>query len=310
MSNLTTSNPGPPEIDQSVLEYVRNAISENTRRAYRSDLEHFIAWGGTIPCVPEVLATYLSDQAGAYAVSTIKRRLAALTAAHEAKGCPSPTTSKLIKATLRGIQRIHGTPQSQSKPLLVEDLIKIVSGLGESPKDLRDKALLLVGFAGGFRRSELVAIDCNDIEWVRQGMVITIRRSKTDQTGTGRRIGIPYARGEFCPVRSLDLWILTSGMKSEGPTFRSVSKHGRISNKRLSAEAVAKIVKERVRGIGLNPARYSAHSLRAGLATSAAMKGATTISIRKQTGHRSDAMLARYVREGELFSENAAARLF
>gem|GEM_PF-1311273 len=231
-----------------------------------------------------------------------------ISAIHEAKGLPNPTNTKLIKATLRGIQRAHGVPQNQVSPLLVEDLTHIICLMGNDVKSLRNKALLLIGFAGGLRRSELVALDRDDIEVARQGIIVTIRRSKTDQLGEGRRIGIPNARGPHCPALSLEKW-LQRIPDSPGPIFRPVTKAGQIRDTRLSTEAIAKIVKGAVTLIGLDSASYSGHSLRAGLATSAAMHGVSTIAIRRQTGHASDSMLARYVRSGELFMNNAVGAL-
>ena len=214
--------------------------------------------------------------------------------------------SRLFRGVLRQFPK--RTPQRASSPLLVEDLLRIMSMLGDSPKDTRDRALLLIGFAGGFRRSELVALDVEDFRQVRQGMIVSIRRSKTDQAGKGREIGIPLARGRFCPVKGLEKWMTTAGIES-GPIFRTVDRHGLVHDKRLSGEAVANVVKARVAEIGLNSDSYSGHSLRAGLATSAAIAGVSSLDIRKQTGHASDAMLARYVRSGELFINNAVAAL-
>ncbi len=299
---------GHNDLPEQVRTYVRDAVSENTRRAYRTDLEHFTNWGGTIPCEPEMVATYIADYADILAVSTLKRRLAAISVGHEARGYPSSTSSKIVKATMRGIQRTKSTAQRQAKPLLVEDLMRIMAMLGDSPKDTRDKALLLIGFAGGFRRSELVAINCSDIELVRQGMTITIRRSKTDQTGEGRTIGIPFARGRYCPVKTFETWRDMAGI-SKGPLFRPVTRHDKIDTARLSGEAVSIIVKKRIAAIGHDPASYSGHSLRAGLATSAAMAGLSTISIRQQTGHASEATLAQYIRQGELFTNNVVGAL-
>ncbi|MCF3628215.1 site-specific integrase [Thalassospiraceae bacterium LMO-SO8] len=294
--------------NRTAFEYVRASVADNTRRAYRSDLAHFLEWGGSIPASDVVVADYLAAHAGNLSVATLSRRVASISKAHTSKGLQSPTTSDLIKATLRGIKRTHGAPQRASSPLLVEDLLRIMNMLGDSPKDTRDRALLLIGFAGGFRRSELVALDVEDIRQVRQGMVVSIRRSKTDQAGKGREIGIPLARGRFCPVKSLEEWLQFSSIE-DGPIFRSVSQHGQIGEARLSSEAVAGVVKVRVEQVGLDPRSFSGHSLRAGLATSAAMAGVSSLDIRKQTGHRSDAALARYVRTGELFVNNAAGGL-
>lgn len=288
--------------------YVRQSVSENTRRAYRSDIDHFLAWGGLIPAPNILVAEYLAAHAGVLSVATLTRRLASISKAHTVKSLPSPTKTELVKSTMRGIKRSHATPQRAAQPLLVEDLLRIMSMLDNGAKDVRDRALLLLGFAGGFRRSELVAINCTDLEWVRQGLVIHLRRSKTDQEGQGRKIGIPYARGRWCPVESLRAWLELAGIES-GPIFRPVTRHGQIADDQLSADTVNCVVKAWAKAIGLDPDQFSGHSLRAGLATSAAQAGVATWKIRQQTGHTSEAMLARYIRDGELFTDNAAGML-
>ena len=196
----------------------------------------------------------------------------------------------------------------RAKPLLRDDLFVVLDAAGRSLKDIRDRAILLLGFAGGFRRSELVALDCLDIERVRQGHVITLRRSKTDQNGAGRKIGIPHGRTRWCPVAALEDWLAASGVE-DGSAFRRVDRHGRLFADRLSPEAVCLIVRERVKAAGFDPSGYSGHSLRAGFATSAVQAGVSTLKVRAQTGHASEAMLARYIRDGELFIGNAAGAL-
>jgi integrase len=168
--------------------------------------------------------------------------------------------------------------------------------------------LLLLGFAGGFRRSELVALELVDIETARQGLIVTIRRSKTDQEGAGRRIGIPHGRTKHCPVAAVEAWLAASSIVS-GPLFRPITRHGHFTQNRLTGDAVSVLLRERLEGAGINPEGFSAHSLRAGFATSAAQAGVSTLKIRQQTGHASDAMLARYVRDGELFTNNAVGAL-
>lgn len=291
-----------------VRDYIRNSVSENTRRAYRADIAHFIAWGGTIPTSDVMIAEYLAAHAPSLSVATLTRRLASLSKAHTAKGFTSPTKAELVKSTMRGIKRTHAAPQRLAQPLLVEDLMRVMPMLGNDRKAARDRALLLVGFAGGFRRSELVGLNVEDIEWVRQGLVIHLRRSKTDQEGQGRKIGIPYARGRWCPVECLKSWLREAEIEC-GPVFRSVTRHDHVCAKRLSAEAVNGVIKACLKAIGFDPDEYSGHSLRAGLATSAAKAGVATWKIRQQTGHASDAMLERYIRDGELFTDNAAGAL-
>ena len=180
-------------------------------------------------------------------------------------------------------------------------MVRGLSGL----KGIRDRALLLLGFAGAFRRSELVGLNVADLEFVDQGLIVHLRRSKTDQEGVGRKVAIPYARGSACPVKAAKDWLTAAGI-SEGPLFRPVTRHGHMAEERLSGHAVAKIVKARAAAVGLNAKGYSGHSLRAGLITSAAMLGVSIWKIKAQSGHRTDAMVARYVRDADLFVNNAA----
>jgi integrase len=289
-------------------DYVRLSLSSNTRKAYLCDLDHFAAWGGVIPATPEIVASYLAEHAETLAVATLVRRVASISKAHKARGLPNPFRAEIVKATMRGIKRQKGCAQDQAKALVRDDLFRVLNAMGDSVKDARDRALLLLGFAGGFRRSELVGLDVSDLEHVRQGIIVHLRRSKTDQLGQGRKIGIPYGRTRHCPVQALENWIEVSGIGT-GAIFRPVDRHGHIAPDRLSGDAVSVIVKERLAGAGFDPTGYSGHSLRAGFATSAAQAGVSTLKIRQQTGHTSDAMLARYVRDGEIFVGNAAGAL-
>jgi integrase len=291
-----------------VEAYVRAGIASATKRAYRADLSHFEAWGGAIPATDALVATYLADHATVLKASTLTRRLAAISIAHDARDLPNPARTPLVRAAMRGIRRERGAAQHQAKPLLREDLFVVLGAMGHRLKDLRDRALLLVGFAGGLRRSELAAIDLIDFDRVREGTILTIRRSKTDQDGVGRKIGVPFGRTVHCPVRALENW-LTAARIEVGPAFRPIDRHGRVSARQLSGEAVSLILRERTAAAGFDPTGYSAHSLRAGFATSATRAGVSTFKIRQQTGHASDAMLSRYIREGELFLGNAAGIL-
>lgn len=290
-----------------INKYLQAALSENTRRGYQSDLAHFITWGGGIPAAPETVCQYLATHVGTLSPATLNRRIVAIGRAHTTQGLVSPTKSDLVKATLRGIRRTVGTAQRQVSPAMKEHLIAMVDKL-EGIKGIRDRALLLVGFAGAFRRSELVSLEYQDVEFADQGLVINIRRSKTDQEGHGRKVAIPYARGATCPVQSLKAWLSISGI-SVGPIFRPVTRHGRIAPVALSTQAVAEIVKQRAKAIGLDSSKYSGHSLRAGLVTSAAQAGVSSWKIRQQTGHKSDAMLQRYIRDSQIFIDNAAGAI-
>ncbi len=291
--------------DPKVIEFIIAATASNTHRAYQSDLAHFLAWGGSIPAGPDLVAEYLAAHAQTLAMATITRRVVAIRRCHALQGLPDPTNSELVRLTLRGARRLHGHPQQRVAPLRIEHLCAIVSVLGGSTRDVRDRALLLVGFAAAFRRSELSAVNCNWIERTERGIVLTLPRSKTDQEGRGRSVAIPRVGGPICPVAALDAWLEVSGI-ADGPLFRPVSKPGQVLEMRLSASAVAIIVKQRAAQIGLDPERYSGHSLRAGFATSAAAAGLSVWQIKGQTGHVSDAVLGRYIREVDLFKGMSA----
>lgn len=293
-------------VEVDVRHYVESALSDNTRKAYRADLNHYRAWGGTVPASAEQIAAYLTAHAGFLSIATLQRRLVSITKAHTMQGYPDPVQSDLVKLTMRGIRRVHGKPQAQVSPILKEDLTVMLSHIPDTVKGKRDRALLLFGFCGALRRSELAAVRGEDLEFIAQGIILTLSRSKTDQTGQGRKIGIPKGRGRICPVMAVNEWIVQSGADG-GALFRSVTKGGVIADEKLSDRAIADIIKHYARKAGLNPEKYSGHSLRSGLATSAAQHGVSSWKIRQQTGHKSDTMLARYIRDGDLFSDNAAA---
>lgn len=290
--------------NETVHAYLNAALSDNTWRAYRNDLKHFQAWGGSLPATPEQIARYLAHYAQIHTVATLTRRLASLSKIHNAQRWTNPVSSALVRTTFQGIRNQHGSKQRQVAPAIKEDILAMVKNL-QGTKGIRDKALLLIGFAGAFRRSELASLQYSDIEHVQQGMLIYLRRSKTDQAGQGRKIAIPHARGAVCPIIALHEWLEHAGI-IEGPIFRSVNRHGHIGTQTITPQSIALVVKERARAVGLDPTQYSGHSLRAGLVTSAAQAGISSWKIRQQTGHKSDAMLLRYIRDANIFVDNAA----
>jgi site-specific recombinase XerD len=296
--------------DSSVDDYIRDALSENTILAYQSDLKHYYAWGGVIPSSPDMVAQYLVSYADSLSMATLSRRMVAIAKAHTIQGHASPTNSDVVQLTLKGIKRKHGRPQRQVSALLKEDIISMLNIMPDTTKGIRDRALLLIGFCGAFRRSELVTLYKNDIEFVSQGIIITLQRSKTDQSGAGRKIAVPYGRGLVCPVKSLQAWLDVSKGDDDGAIFCPIDKGGNIGGTSLTSHAVAVIIKSYAAKIGLNPVKLSGHSLRSGLATSAAQSGVPSHKIRQQTWHRSDMMLARYIRDGGLFTDNAAGAIF
>ncbi|WP_274628128.1 site-specific integrase [Arvimicrobium flavum] len=305
---VPTGNMTPSILPVDVQRLISASLSDGTKRGYQHDIAQFEAWGGTIPTSPEIIAAYLAHLSSTHKTATIVRRVTALSKAHEAIGAPNPTKPEIVRATMRGIKRTLGTASREAKPVLREDLFQMLECMGNSTKDMRDKALLLLGFAGAFRRSEAIGLDVADIEHVRQGIVVTLPRSKTDQEARGCKIGIPFGRSRWCPVKHLADWLDHAKIEA-GPIFRGINRHGHVADQRLSGEAVSIIVKERAAAAGFDPNAYSGHSLRAGLATSAVIAGVSTLSIRRTTRHASEAMLARYVRVGDMFTDNAAGAI-
>jgi site-specific recombinase XerD len=296
---------------QKTQEYLENARSRNTIRGYSSDWKQFERWCGerainALPATPDSIAVYLSDRAGVLKTSTLEHHLSAIAKAHKAAGYASPIKDNVfICETLKGIKRVHGMAPVQKAPVLTDDLRVMLRHIPAGILGVRDRALLLVGFCGAFRRSELVSLDCSDLAFTPEGLRVTLRRSKTDQEGRGRSIAIPFAsNAQTCPVRALRAWLEASGI-TEGAVFRPVNRHGRISSFRLSDKSIAVKVKRYVSAAGLDPVLYSGHSLRAGLVTSAARAGVPERIIMQTTGHRSIDMVLKYVRQANAFQENA-----
>lgn len=286
------------------------AYASNTQRAYRSDIEQYQKWGGKIPATEEEVAAYIADRAGSLAVATLRRHIASLSHLHRALGvAPNPLSGPLIAATMRGLSRVYGRPQRAAQPLLVADLRTVLDLIPDTVLGARDACLLSLGFAGGFRRSELIGLDFEHVQEDAAGVRLTIKRSKTDQASAGRVVGIPRGRSKFCPVRYFGNWREKTRL-SDGPLFRPITKSGDVGSLRLSGEAVASTVKKWVEKIGLDPKEYSGHSLRAGFVTSAVQAGVSEFAIRRQTGHASLATMERYVRIANVFEDNACSILF
>jgi integrase len=312
---LPIGEPAPEAREQALLHqaehYIRSARAGNTLRAYRSDWRHFDSWcrrhGRTsCPATEETLALYLTEEAGCRKVSTLQRRLSSISEAHRTAGFETPARAPAVKLILAGIRREKGSAPRGKRPILVADLDAMLKTLPDGLTGSRDRALLLIGFAGAFRRSELVAIEWGDVEFREGGVVITVRRSKTDPAGQGRAVGIPpSSQVHRCPVRALLAWRELSG-QSAGPVFRPIAAGRRLSVGHLSDKAVARIVKRTLSACGREAAEYAGHSLRAGFATAAAMGGAPERLIMTQTGHRSSATVRRYIRDGTMFRDNAA----
>ncbi len=282
-----------PSLAQQTEELIQNSRSSHTKLSYRSDWNDFVTWCQTrgdfaLPASPVTVGQYLTYLAlhRRLKASTIQRRMSSISQAHKMKGHPSPIGSEHVRSVWKGIKRNPHimVKQEGKKPILIDDLRNMVAALEQKQglNSLRDRALLLLGFSGAFRRSELVALNVEDIEETREGLVITIRHSKTDQEGRGRRIALPYgSRYETCPVRTYKLWLEKSNITS-GPVFRRMDKAHRIYPEPLSDRAVARIVKMAAERAGLDATQYAGHSLRAGFATSAARGGASERAIMDQ----------------------------
>ena len=302
-----------PSLEQ-VREYIRASKAESTLRGYRTDWWHFCQWSQghelcPLPASPEAVASYIAECAGRLKVGSIQRRLNAIAEAHKSVGLESPTAAGMVRNTLKGIKRTLGSAAVQKVPALTDDIRSMVDVADAGLIGMRDRALILLGFAGAFRRSEVVGLDTNDCTFNKDGLTVMLRRSKTDQEGEGRKIGIPYGSNpETCPVRVLQAWLEQTAL-TNGPVFRSINRHGRMKPKKLSAADVARVVKKLADRAGLDATKYAGHSLRAGHATSAAVAGASERSIMNQTGHRSVQMVRRYIRDGSLFRENSAGKL-
>lgn len=296
-------------------EYLVRSRAENTRRAYASDWADFEAFcrregQGSLPASAETVACYvawLKDVQGRKP-STLTRRLSALSQAHQAAGFASPTEELLVRKVMAGIRRVHRSDPASKTPLLPATLKKLLEQIpADTILGLRNRALLLVGFAGGFRRSELVALQVDDIARDEDGVLVRIRHSKTDPDGEGELVGIPIGRHkDTCPVRALDAW-LTAAQIETGPLFRATEPWtGAVLDRGLESRRVARLIQQLAAKAGLDPTRFGGHSLRSGLATAAAAGGASERSIMEQTRHKSLKQVRRYIKRGSLFRDNAA----
>ncbi len=293
-------------LEIETLKNLRNSKAENTLRAYKSDYKDFARFCSRnqfspLPTEPKILALYLTHLSSRSKYSTLKRRLASISVIHKLKGHYIDTKHPLIIENLLGIKRLKGSNQKSKKPILINDLKLIIKAINESNlkylRKLRDKALILVGFSGGFRRSELVAVEHEDIEFVSEGVKIYVKRSKTDQSGEGMIKAIPYfSNEEFCPVKNLKNWISQGNIVS-GKVFD------------ISDKSVALLIKKYVGLGGLDQKKYSGHSLRSGFATTTAESGAEERNIMSMTGHKTTQMVRRYIKEANLFKNNALNKI-
>jgi site-specific recombinase XerD len=261
-----------------------------------------------LPASPTAIANYLCSLADAgRKPSTIDRALAAISEAHRMAGLPSPRAEQPVREVMKGIRRTLGVAPVRKLPLMIEDLRRMLMGLPDGMKGLRDRAVLVLGFACAFRRAELVALGVADLKLTAQGLEVILRSSKTDQEHRGTSIGVPFGTDpSSCPVRAVQAWLRAARI-SEGPVFRPVDRHGNVAARRLGAKAVASLIKEHARSVGLDPDQYGGHSLRAGLITSAMKLGKPEAVVMRQSRHKSVSVFRSYIRDADLFAQNAAA---
>ena len=285
--------------DSTFKEYMDASQASATKRAYASDLRHFLAHGGSVPCTPKRLAKYLAESANnGLAVATLERRITAIHKAHVDLSLESPTYSEIVRQVMQGIRRTLGTKQRQVKPLTKDDLLaalETIETIYMPVRAARDRAMLLVGFASAMRRSELVGVCVEHLSFSSAGLEIELPVSKTDQERHGRTIFIPRSSGNYCPVQALMRWLKTAGIGA-GYVFRSVNRYDSVAEQGLTPQSVALIVKAAMAQTGVDAQNFSGHSLRAGYCTCAAEQGQQSWQIREQTGHRSDMTLAKYIR--------------
>ena len=316
MKNLVTDIKA---LQEETLKNLQSSKAMNTVRAYKSDFKDFglfCVQNGfkNLPSDPKIVSLYLTHlSTKEVKLSTIKRRLVSIGVIHKMKGHYLDTKHPVIVENLMGIKRRKGTVQKGKKPILINELKKILKVIDEQNiqdiKKLRDKSIILIGFSGGFRRNEIVSLDYEDLDFVHEGLKITVKRSKTDQYGEGSIKALPYFEDSvYCPVTILQRWLNISKIR-KGSVFRRFSKGSKLTNDRLTDQTVALLIKDYLNIAGIDSKNYSGHSLRSGFATSAAESGAEERSIMAMTGHKSTEMVRRYIKEANLFKNNALNKI-
>ena len=316
MNNLITDLKA---LQEETLLNLQSSKANNTVRAYKSDFNDFglfCAQNGfkSLPSDPKIVSLYLTHLSTRnIKMSTLKRRLVSIGIIHKLKGHYLDTKHPIIIENIMGIKRRKGSIQKGKKPLLINNLKIIINVIDEynheDLKKFRDRSIILMGFSGGFRRNEIVSLNYDDLEFVTEGLKINLKRSKTDQFGEGSVKGLPYFDNiQYCPVLSLKNWIEISNINS-GPLFRRFSRGSKLSENRLTDQTVALLIKKYLKLAGIDNKNYSGHSLRSGFATSAAESGAEERSIMAMTGHKSTEMVRRYIKEANLFKNNALNKI-
>jgi len=310
-----TSDVELSELESRARSFARDSRAAATWRAYDSDFAHFRAWCSTrvpaveaLPASPATVALYLTDLSESHKPATLRRRLASISVAHQLAGLKTPTSDAAVRAVWAGIRRNKTVAPRKVRAARTKVITTLVAPLGDGLAERRDRVLILLGFAGALRRSELVGLDVEDVSEDDDGLVLVLRKSKTDQEGEGAIRGLPYgSHPATCPVRAWRAWLTASGIDS-GPAFRSVSRHGRMGATRLSDRAVADMIARRAAAVGL-AGTFAGHSLRAGFATEGYAQGTPELAIMRHGRWRSALVMRGYVEEGGIWNDNAAARL-
>jgi site-specific recombinase XerD len=314
MSQLTKTTPAPLDLRKAVEEaraYVSASVPESTQRAYRTDWESFSGWCkqqrlAALPAQSTTVAAYLAARASSVRPGTLRRALAAIAKAHRMAGHDSPCSSEPVPSTIKGIERTAGTATKPKAPATFDAVERMVGTLATNTLEgVRNRAMLLVGFAGAFRRSELVGVEVSDLAWSDEGVVVTVRRSKTDQRGQGLTKPIPFVSGRLCAATALRAWLTASGIR-EGAVFRGMHRSGAVREGPLTPQSVALVLKAACLKAGLDPEQYSGHSLRAGHVTEARSRGVADADTMSVTGHRRVETLNVYDRRGNPFAKTSA----
>lgn len=313
----TSIVPASPKsiISHSAMAYARASKSENTQIAYRSawkDFGYFCQSHkvSALPATPETVIAYLELAAQGNKVSTLTVKLAAISSAHRLKELDDPTKSEMVRTVMAGIRRTLGTAPDRKAPITRIELVVMTAALPKTRTGLRDRAILLLGFGGAFRRSELVGLNFEDLEFIGGRMIVTLRKSKTDQEGRGLKKSIPaLADDKLCPVQATITWLNASSIRS-GPLFRKIDRHNHIGTRALSDHTIATLIKQAAKRVGLDVARFSGHSLRAGFITQSALEETPEWQIQEVSGHRNTAVLRDYIRDAGAGQQRAIKRAF
>ena len=310
--NTTELSSDIQELRYEAGQHLTNSKSLNTQKAYASDWKQFDNWCTShsfspLPAQPETVVYYITMLGKIRKASTIKRQMTAISQRHETAGHPSPTKTPLVRGVWEGLQRKIGIKEEGREALWLYELRQVIESLPhETLIGIRNRALLVIGWAGALRRSELVKLNFEDISKTRNGLILNLYQSKTDQKGEGQQVALPFGSNPLtCPVRSFEDWVSAAGI-TEGPMFRRIDRHGNMMN-RLTAQSVRLIVRKYCEEVGLDPNKYGAHSLRSGFCSQAARSGKAEHQIMRQTRHKRSDSLQRYIKQANLFDDNAAS---